>query len=444
MEQRFNQLLFKELGVTPNARILAAVSGGIDSVAMFHLLRTTGLEIAVAHVNFKLRGDESDDDEVFVKNLADRCGSAFHSRAFETAALAEKEGVSIQMKARTLRYNWFEELQKEYGYELVATAHHMEDQIETFFINLIRGTGISGLKGIPAKSGSLIRPMISFYRSEIEAYVKTHRLDYREDSSNSGTNYIRNRIRHQVLPLLEEIQPGFRKVMAGNLDHFARAEELLKDSLTDKISSIKLNDPDGVKISIDALVNSGYPILVMYEALREYGFSGLQVQQIWKALQNQPGKKFYSASHRLVKDRNLILIQPLSEIENQNIEIEVEVGTYELLTPVHLIFLHMKRDFGFQPTADPHKAFLDAGTVRWPVKLRKWKEGDKFRPLGMKGHMKLSDFFTANKFSVSDKERTWLLADADDQVIWIIGHRISEKNRIRPSSTGILAITLCE
>lgn len=444
MESRFHQLLFKEFGISSNSRILAAVSGGMDSVAMLHLLKSAGVDTGVAHVNFCLRGEESDTDEVFVQRLAAKYGFRFYCKRFDTARVAENENISIQMAARKLRYSWFEEIRIQYGYDRIATAHNMDDQIETFFINLLRGTGISGIKGIPPESGYIIRPMLAFYRNEIEEYIKEHRLEYREDSSNSEIDYLRNRIRHQLIPMIEEMQPGFRKVMAGNLEHFSQAEELLREFIKDFTSQLLLPEPDGLNISIDRLSESRFPLLLLHEILKDYGFGSPQILQIWHSLQAQSGKQFFSATHRLIRDRNTLIVQSLSAIEHQCIEFEINEGTAEILNPIHLQIHQNLRGFDFHPTADPHKAFLDADTIRFPLKIRKWKKGDRFKPLGMQGQMKLSDFFTANKFSIAEKENTWLLTDARNQIVWIIGHRISEVNRIKPSTTRILALTLCK
>jgi len=444
MESRFHQVLLKDFEILPGSRILAAVSGGMDSIAMLHLLKSTGHEIGVAHVNFSLRGEESDSDEAFVKNLAKKYGFRFYCKRFDTASLAESENISIQMAARKMRYLWFEEIRLQNAYDWIATAHNIDDQIETFFINLLRGTGISGIKGIPQKSGTIIRPMLSFYRSEIAGYISENRLKYKEDSSNSEIDYLRNRIRHQLIPLIEEMQPGFRKVMVGNLAHFSQTEELLRSSLKNIASQVILSETVGLNISIDRLSESRFPMLVLYEILKEFGFGSTQILQIWRSTQGQPGKHFYSATHRLIKDRNKLIVQALSEIEDQGAKFEIAEGTPEVQSPVHLQFHSYPRSFDFQPSTDPHKAFLDADTIMFPLKIRKWKKGDRFKPLGMKGEMKLSDFFTANKFSIAEKESTWLLTDVNNQIVWIIAYRISRVNRIKPTTTNILAITLCK
>lgn len=440
MEEKIKFHLFQKLQIPPHARILVAVSGGMDSVALLHLLKILDFTIAVSHVNFQLRGDESNSDETFVKELAAQYGIPFYSKCFDTKSFADKEGISTQMAARNLRYEWFEQLATQHQWDFIATAHHLDDQIETFFINLLRGTGLSGLKGIPAKSGLIIRPLLPFYRSEIEEYVKTRRLDYREDSSNFKTDYLRNRIRHQLLPLLDEMQPSFRKVMAGNLDHLMAAENFFREAIAEHTKGMLRKGDSGLQISIAQILQSNHPELLLHEILQDYGFSTTQTKQIFQALDSQPGKIFFTDTHRLIKDRDLLLLQPLSELDGDESGMVIEEDITEIFCPLHLQFQTLARDIDFQPSPDPDKAFLDLATLNFPLKVRKWKQGDRFKPLGMKGQMKLSDFFVANKFSIAEKERTWLLTDNADNIIWIIGHRIADQNRIRPATRSVYSI----
>jgi tRNA(Ile)-lysidine synthase len=441
MIEEFKSQLFRRLQIPASARILVAVSGGMDSVALLHLLRSAEIETSLAHANFQLRGDESDSDELFVKNLADAFGLPFYCMRFDTTHFFEKEGISTQMAARKLRYAWFEEIAAGDCWDYIATAHHMDDQIETFFINLLRGTGISGLKGIPARGGRIIRPLLTFYRSDIEAWVKTHRLDYREDSSNFKTDYLRNRIRHHLIPALDDLQPSFRKIMAGNIDHLTAAEAFFRDGINEMAKTILEKTESETKISVPGLRQSGHGPLLLHEILQPLAFSTTQTQQIWQALDGQAGKTFYSHTHRLVKDRNQLIVQALTGAGNDEGEFVIEKDTSEILTPLHLQFQVRTRDIDFQPVADPNQAFLDHDTIQFPLKLRKWRQGDRFKPLGMKGRMKLSDFFTSNKFSLADKEKAWLLTDADDEIMWIIGHRIAQPYRIKAGTKSVLAIT---
>jgi tRNA(Ile)-lysidine synthase len=442
MKDKFTKHLLDQLKIPVKSRILVAVSGGLDSIALLNLLKQSDTEIGVAHANFQLRGDESDCDEVFVKELAAKYNLPFFSKRFDTNFVANQKGFSIQMAARKLRYDWFEKLASEHRWGFVATAHHLDDQIETFFINLLRGTGISGLKGIPERNGIYIRPLLSFYRSEIEEYVRTLRLDYREDSSNLKTDYLRNRVRHHLIPLLDELQPAFRKVMAGNLEHLASAETFFRNSMNDLINGIVKKDKSLTQISISLLQESKHPELALHEILQEYNFSTTQIQQIFKALESQPGKIFLSATHRLIKDREYLVLQARSELSEEESGSVIEEDTSEIFTPIHLQFQTLARDLDFQPSADPDKAFLDFESLSFPLRIRKWQHGDRFKPLGMKGQVKLSDFFVANKFSIAEKEKVWLMVDKQDQIIWIIGQRIADQNRIKAVTKRVFNATL--
>lgn len=441
MKEKFIHHFSQKFKIPPHSRILVAVSGGMDSVALLHLLNDTNFIIGIAHANFQLRGNESDQDASFVKALSDRYSLPFYTKRFDTKSHGDKEGISTQMAARQLRYIWFEELAIEKQWDYIATAHQMDDQIETFFINLLRGTGISGLKGIQAAAGNIIRPLLPFYRNEIELYVKTNRLDYREDSSNIKTDYLRNRIRHHLIPMLDELQPAFRKIMSGNIDHLESAESFFRENIARLIPGIVKYQKNEAHISIPDLLSSGHAELLLHEILFPYGFTTAQTRQIWQTHEAQAGKTFFSPTHRLLKDREKMLLQPLADVENYKDEFAIEIDTSEVFAPLHLQFQSMARNLDFCPVADPDKAFLDFDTLEFPLKIRKWKPGDKLKPLGMKGHMKLSDFFIANKFSIAEKEKTWLLTDSNHRIIWIIGHRIADQNKIKPATKSIYKIS---
>lgn len=440
MWEKFIFHLNHDLKIVKQSRILIAVSGGLDSVALLHLLNKAELKIGVAHINFKLRGYESDCDESFVKVLADQYELPFYSVHFATSDFAEKEGISIQMAARQLRYEWFEKIAASNKYDFVATAHHLDDQIETFFINLLRGSGIGGLKGIPVRTGIVIRPLLPFHRSEIEEYVKTNRLDFREDSSNLKSDYLRNRIRHHLIPLLEELKPSFRKVMAGNLEHLSATEAFYREAIGHLSSGIIKHAESGVYISIQDLLNSSYPELLLHEILQDFGFSTSQTKQIFITTGAQPGKIFRSETHRLIKDRDNFILQSFNDIDDDKAGYTVECDTTEVVHPICLQFKIIERNIDFHPFANPDIALLDFDTIKFPLIIRKWKQGDRFKPLGLSGHVKLSDFFIANKLSISDKEKIWLLTNASDQILWIIGFRIAGNFRIRPSTKTIYMI----
>lgn len=440
MLESFQTNLFKSLSIPTGSRILTAVSGGRDSVALLHLLVRSNVQVAVAHVNFQLRGDESDDDEAMVHKLAEAYALSFYVTHFDTAEFARERGLSIQMAARKLRYDWFQTLAAEHGWQFIATAHHLDDQIETFFINLLRGTGLEGLKGIAAKNGNIIRPMLAFSRSDIEEYIKTHQLEFREDSSNKETDYLRNRIRHQLIPVLSELQPAYRNIMAGNLRNLSDAAVLYNNAIETLKNGVVSGKESVVSISLPELLQNDFPELLLYEILCDYSFNSQQVQQIWQSLDSQPGKIFLSPTHRLLKDREQLIIQTLETKENQPAETQIEQETTEVFYPIHLQVQLIQRNDDFQVVANPDIAILDLDCLRFPLKIRKWKQGDRFKPLGMKGSMKLSDFFVSQKYSLIEKENAWLLTDAGDEIIWIVGHRISDHHRIKTTTKTIYKV----
>lgn len=440
MLEPFQNNLFRTLRISPESRMLVAVSGGMDSVSLLHLLARSNVAAGVAHVNYQLRGDESDGDEAFVRELADSFGLPLFITRFETTEYALRNGLSIQMAARKLRYDWFQTLAVANGYDYIATAHHLDDQIETFFINLMRGTGLDGLKGIGAKSGNLIRPLLPFYRSDIEAYVKSNRLEFREDSSNKETDYLRNRVRHHLIPVLDELQPAFRRIMAGNLRNISDAGALFHKAVEALKSGVMSGAESEVEISLPKLLRTDFPELLLFEILEEYGFNSRQVQQIWQSLESQPGKLFHTSTHRLVKDRDKLIIQPVEYKESQAVETLIDQETTEIFSPVHLLVQTIKRTEDSQIVADPDVAFLDLDSLHFPLMVRKWKLGDRFKPLGMKGTMKLSDFFISQKYSLIEKENAWLLSDAQDEIVWIVGQRISDHRRIKPTTKAIYMV----
>jgi tRNA(Ile)-lysidine synthase len=444
MIEKLRKHLTVTLNIPARAKILVAVSGGMDSVALLHMLQQLDFDAGVAHANFQLRGDESDGDEVLVENIAANLGLKFYCKHFNTKTFATANKISTQMAARQLRYQWFTALCDEHGWQFIATAHHMDDQLETFFINLLRGTGLEGLKGIPARQDRIIRPLLPFLKTEIEGYVREQRLSFREDSSNAGLDYLRNRIRHRLLPLLDELSPAFRKVMPANLEHLAQAGAHLSEAVEKFRAQVLSFENETVLISISKIQQSKHAALMLHELLQDYGFQATQSHQLLKALDGRSGATFYSATHRLIKDREKLIIQPLDSLENNDEILFVSEETAEIFSPIHLQFQIIPLDDSFIIQPDPAKACLDFDTLIFPLKIRKWQTGDRFQPLGMKGSMKLSDFFITHKFSIAEKEKIWLITDAENNIVWIAGCRISQKNRITASTSRIFLIQMMD
>jgi len=418
-------------------KLLLAVSGGIDSMVMVDLFARSGYEFAIAHCNFKLRGEASDADEDLVNKLAKVLGVPLYSRAFETKKYAEKNGISIQMAARDLRYAYFEELCEQDGYDHLATAHHLDDQIETFFINLLRGTGIAGLHGIPLKNGKIVRPMLFAYRNDIEKYQLENKLEFREDESNLGVTYMRNKIRHELIPLLLELNPTFRQEMSSNIRRLAGTERVYRQVI-ELAAKEACTEKDGM-IAIDsAILKLFKPVeQILYELIAPYGFRSDDINNILKALDGIPGKQFISPTHRLVIDRERMLITSIPGNEDE--EYSVSPGDSFLKGPVDMKF-NTQKNKNFDIPNDREVAAFDFDKLEFPLTIRRWKQGDSFIPLGMEQHKKLSDFFIDEKFSLPEKERTWVLCSGNE-IAWIIGHRIANPFKITSDTKQIFLIS---
>jgi tRNA(Ile)-lysidine synthase len=433
----FNNFLTHNHLADRSFSFLLAVSGGIDSVVMVDLFHKAGFSFDIAHANFQLRGEESLRDEKFVSDLANKCGVKVFVRQFDTAAYAGKNKLSIQVAARQLRYEWFEELLVKYGYEKIATAHHLDDQIETFLINLTRGTGIAGLHGIPVKQGNIIRPMMFTGRKEIEAYAADHGLDFVEDSSNSSVKYTRHRIRHNILPQLEEINPSFRKALTETIGYIRDAEVIYRKAIEETRNSIIELNGDTVSIPIKDLLTLEHVETWAYELLSPYGFNMANVRDIIGMTDAIPGKEVMSATHRLVSDRDHLIIIPREKAVNHAVYPVFDIDI-DIAFPVHLSFEILEKiPVKYDDPADI--AYLDLDKLVFPMQIRRWKRGDSFFPLGMKQRKKLSDFFTDMKFSRIDKENQWLLCSGDD-IVWVIGQRIDNRYKITEETVKIIKI----
>ena len=387
-------------------RILLGISGGIDSVCMFHYFRIAGYSTGIAHCNFGLRGEESDQDELFVRNIASEFDIPSFFVKFDTQGIAEKEGISIQMAARDLRYDWFEEIRKKYDYNYIGIAHNKDDVIETFLINLSRGSGLKGFTGIKPKSGKIIRPLLFSSRNDILTYISANNLEFREDSSNNSVKYSRNLIRHEIIPLFEELNPAFRETMIENISRLKESEEVYLDSIQSKKELIFKEENQKTIIDIEQL-KLLHPITTyLHELLKPFGFSHTQISDIINSLDGISGKKFFSLTHRLIKDRTELIVEETSAtnpgsflIKNRNECIE---------HPVSLKISELQRLENFEISKDINTGLFDADLIEFPLTIRKWKKGDYFMPLGMKNLKKLSDFFIDEKLSISEKENTWI------------------------------------
>lgn len=465
----------KEKLFSSTEKVLLTLSGGIDSVLMCELFHKAGLNFGIAHCNFQLRAEESDDDETYVNTLAEKYNVPFHFIKFNTSVYAKKNKVSIQVAARDLRYQWFEEIRKEYKYNYIATAHHLDDSIETFFINLIRGTGISGLHGILPKHGRIIRPMLFTTKNEIEVYVKKHKLKYREDSSNASDKYVRNKIRHHITPVLKELNPGFENTFNKTINHIREVELIYKNDIETKRSKIVKQEKNNILISIKQLKKLQPIATYLYEFLKPYNYNESIVEEIVLALDGESGKQFFSSTHRLIKDREFLIIEQRKEsqeirskkqelriksqetgIKNQELrnkkqdpgldtkdsEIKVLINQKAIdLDNLKLSFKSEVNSLATEIQKSASIAYLDLEKLEFPLEIRKWQKGDVFYPFGMKGKKKLSDFFIDKKLSLNQKENAWLLT-SKGKIAWVIGQRIDNRFKITEKTRKIYIVKL--
>ncbi len=444
MLSRFKNYVSEHHLFSPQDPILIAVSGGVDSMVMAELFHRAGFNFAIAHCNFALRGAESNEDEKFVASMAEVYGVKLFVKHFKTREYAGFNKISVQMAARTLRYGWFDELIEKEGYKAIATAHHLDDQIETFFINMLRGTGISGLHGILPYRDNIVHPMMFVYRRNIEEFAGDEAVGFREDSSNRSTKYVRNKLRHDLMPILAEINPDFRKTMTFTIEKIRESEILLDHYLDEVRSHVLSNDDGAIKISIPGLLNYSPCASYLFELLQPYGFNRNVTEEVAAGLTEISGKQYYSPTHRLIKDREFLLIGPIGGAGAQPAdEILIEKGVTEMRNPLQLSFKIIENYPGLKINRKSSIAMLDAEKVTWPLSLRKWKEGDAFIPYGMNNHKKLSDYFIDNKFSIVEKENSWLLISGNE-IAWLIGHRISNAFCITDTTESILQVEVME
>ncbi len=419
-------------------RILLAVSGGIDSMVMWHLFEAAGFTYGVIHCNFRLRGADSDSDEMLVRERALALDVPLHVKAFDTLEYARLSGISVEMAARELRYRWFGEIRSRQNYDAVATAHHQDDLLETFFINLVRKTGIRGLAGFREKSGYLVRPLLFTNRQEIEAWASHNGILFRKDATNDEVCFQRNYIRHEILPRLEKLNPSFRANLAESMMNLRSVEDFYLTEVNRQIKKITPEGSSTPAITVSALLKLPHPGLVLFEWMSRYGFNSATAEALFSSLEGEPGRIWLSRTHRLVTARNELIITPLGETREALFYIERE--TREISCPVKLsLRLHPAGDF--EVIRDPRVACLDTARLGFPLVIRKWSQGEYFQPLGMSGFKKISDFFVDEKLSIPEKEAAWILYSGSE-VVWIIGRRIDNRFRITPETREVLVISI--
>lgn len=422
----------------PGDRILLAVSGGIDSVVMTHLFMEAGYDCAVAHCNFQLRGEESDRDEAFVRSLAHSLDIQVYVKRFDVEAMMNEHGISLQMAARDLRYQWFEELLRKHKMDRVATAHNKNDAVETFFLNLARGSGIRGLKGIAPRRGKIIRPLLFASRSQIESFQQARGIEFMEDSSNMETKYQRNKIRHDILPVMEQINPGFLEIMYGNMERLEEVYEIYNHHI-EQVRMEIFNKKQGKTVIDVGRLKALDPLTTwLYELFSPYGFTRSQCEGIRKIMDSGPGRQSISTTYRLFKDRDKMILVPVGSESFKRYYLDDHAKQSFLPFPMDMEVLK-RSDLEAIPD-DPLVACLDLDTIQFPLTIRRWMHGDYFYPLGMEQIKKLSDFFVDSKVPVPEKERIWIMASGK-KIVWVMGYRIDNRFRITEGTTRVLRLS---
>ena len=438
----------KNLPFLKNKKLLVTISGGIDSVVLTHLLYKLKLQISLAHCNFKLRGKDSFKDASFVKNLAKTLNIPLYIIEFETEKYAEEHKISIQMAARDLRYNWFQKISTEQHFDYILTAHHLDDVLETFLINLTRGTGLNGLTGIPEINGNIVRPLLPFSRNDILVYAAKNKLQWREDKSNLSTKYVRNKIRHKIIPVLKELNPNLLFSFENTLEHLKGSQQICEDSIKNIFEDVVENKESEIIFDINKIKNLKNPKNYLYEILNDYGFT--EFEDITTLLNAQSGKQVYSKTHRLLKDRDTLILTEILKNKRSD-SFKISENTSKIEEPITLKFEkitipfdtknHQNKILDAVLFDDKNTVSLDYDKITFPLTIRKWQKGDYFFPIGLKGKKKISKYFKDEKFSINTKENTWLLC-SKNEIIWVIGHRLDERFKVNKTTSTILKVAL--
>lgn len=424
IQQRITQYIEKEDLFSSDSKILVALSGGADSVALLCILHAAGYHCEAAHCNFHLRGKESNRDEQFVRQLCKRYGIRLHTIDFDTTRYATEKHISIEMAARELRYNWFEEIKNQCQADVVAVAHHQDDSVETILLNLIRGTGITGLLGIRPRNGVIVRPLLCINREEIMCYLQSIGQDYVTDSTNLEDEYTRNKIRLNILPLMQTINPSIKNSLIET-SNYLNDVATIYNRYTEEVKE-RIVTAEGIRIC--ELVKEPAPEALLFEILHPLGFNSAQIKDIANSLHGQPGKLFSSKEWRVIKDREFLLVE--------NIQSEDKEGF-----PFQIIKEEKEYTSEFQIPREKGIACFDADKLDGAISYRKWRTGDTFIPFGMKGKKKVSDYLTNRKFSISQKERQWVLC-CGKRIAWLIGERTDNRFRIDETTKRVVIYTI--
>lgn len=420
-----------------DGRILLAVSGGIDSMVMGHLFIEAGIEAGIAHCNFCLRAEESDKDEELVRRFADNNNMPFYLKRFDTRKFAGINGISVQMAARELRYGWFEQIREANNYKCIAVAHNLNDNIETLLINLTRGTGIAGLTGMKPKSNKIIRPLLFATRQKIAEYCTTNKIVFREDMSNADVKYTRNKIRHLVIPLLQEINPSVETTLNDTAGKLGEVYDILSDLVNGIRKKVTEQKGDTIIFNINILKSEVQNSTLLFELFRPYGITETTARDLQRIVDGKTGSRVFTRTHRIIKNRAEIIVSTLVPCHNILYEIS-DIGSFTDV-PEITVADYKEVTGRFRISSDPSVASIDAGKLIFPVIVRKWRPGDFFYPLGMTKKKKISDYLIDEKCSLTEKENT-LILESGGNIVWIIGKRLDNRYRITEMTKKVLVL----
>jgi tRNA(Ile)-lysidine synthase len=431
MLQKLKNHIHSNFSFLQDKKLLVATSGGLDSMVLVHLFQKLNFDFALAHCNFQLRNLESDADEKFVSHYADQHKIPCFTTKFDTINYSERHKASTQVAARTLRYNWFNEILKQQNFDYIITAHHADDVIETFMINLSRGTGLEGLLGIPSKNGNIIRPMLPFSRKEIENYASENQLQWREDSSNASDKYVRNKIRHHIVPVFKEINDSFLPSFQNTLEHLNQQQSLVADAVLLVYEKVVSEEKKQLKINILALLQYHNYKAYLYQWLHKYGFTAWN--DVYDLVHSQSGKQIFSENYVLLKDRDcLLLSQKTTDFEAVVFHSITENTNF----PLNFSFCNISNI----SNQNKNIIFVEESKLQFPLTIRKWNEGDYFYPAGMQGKKKVSKYFKDEKFTLFQKQQAFIL-ESNNKIVWIIGHRSDERFKPENTNQNIIQIT---
>lgn len=436
--KQFTDFIEQNKLFNPTSKVLAAVSGGMDSVLMAYLLKAAGYNFSIAHCNFQLRGDAAITDQDFCKKLAQQLGVPFFTINFDTTDYATSHKISIQMAARDLRYEWFQQVKQQYGYDVVALAHHHNDTIETILLNLTRGTGIAGLHGILPKNGDLVRPLLFLNREDIQQLIQQNKLAYVEDSSNSSVRYARNKIRHEVIPKLKELNPALEKTFENNLQHFREMETLLELRLSELKKELIIQQGNEFYLPLEAVKKLNPRRLLLFNLLQSYGFNETTIDDLIASLDKHSGRIFESSGFRLILDRENIILTPKM---NHPAEITINTNDHEVSYNNYKVTL-LHDDSPLIVKDNPLAVSIDTDLLIYPLTIRAWQQSDYFYPLGMKTRKKLSDYFIDQKIPVHQKTQVPLLINGNGDIIWVAGYRTSEHYKVSKNTKKVTIFEL--